>query len=69
MKNRILPFILVCAAAISYAAPAAAQAFEDEEETMPIVHFDIGRDVRGDAPAMPVNLVGTVRAKFEYQPT
>ncbi len=69
MKNKILPLLLVCAAAISPAVPAAAQAFEDEEETMPIVHFDIGRDVRGDAPAMTVNLVGTVRAKFEYQPT
>jgi hypothetical protein len=40
----------------------------DEEERQPLVHFDVGQDVREDTPAITVDLTGTVRAKFEYQP-
>jgi hypothetical protein len=67
--HKKLLLLTASAAIIISAAPLAAQTFEDGEETMPIVHFDVGRDARHDAPAMTVNLVGTVRAKFEYQPT
>ena len=41
----------------------------DEEETPAWAHFAIGKDKRReDSPALTVDLTGTVRAKFEYQP-
>lgn len=66
--NKKLLLIITCTIIIT---PAVAQNFEDEEKKTPLVHFDIGRDgrdVRDDTPALTVDMMGTVRAKFEYQP-
>lgn len=48
---------------------APAQHTSDEEERASLVHFETGKDTRTDSPAITVDLTGTLRAKFEYQPT
>ncbi len=47
----------------------AEQHSADEEERASLVHFETGKDTRTGTPAITVDLTGTLRAKFEYQPT
>lgn len=41
----------------------------DDEEKTPLVNFEIGKKGEDGAPPVTIQLTGTVRTKFEYQPT